>query len=230
MQEGKLEEHLKANMNSYLPLRDIVFHTLREAILMGDLAPGERLLEVSLADRLGVSRTPVREAIRKLELEGLVLMLPRRGAEVARISEKNLRDVLEVRRGLEELTMELATGRISETDIHQLRVANDDFEKKLLQSDLSDIAEADEHFHEIIYRATGNERLVQVINNIKDQMYRYRLEYIKDQNKRQKLVAEHSEIIGALEKKDMNKAKELIRNHIMNQEQTIITNLRAEQA
>ena len=87
-------------MNEYLPLRDVVFNTLRQAILMGELAPGERLMEIQLAEKLGVSRTPIREAIRKLELEGLVLMIPRKGAEVAKISEKSLRDVLEVRRSL----------------------------------------------------------------------------------------------------------------------------------
>ena len=82
----------KVTMNEYLPLRDVVFNTLRQAILRGELEPGERLMEIQLAERLGVSRTPIREAIRKLELEGLVLMIPRKGAEVARISEKSLRD------------------------------------------------------------------------------------------------------------------------------------------
>ena len=98
----------EVNMDEYLPLRDVVFKTLRQAILKGELEPGERLMEIQLAERLGVSRTPIREAIRKLELEGLVLMIPRRGAEVAKISEKNLRDVLEVRRSLEELAIDLA--------------------------------------------------------------------------------------------------------------------------
>ena len=72
-----MENKLKVNMNEYLPLRDVVFNTLRQAILKGELEPGERLMEIQLADRLGVSRTPIREAIRKLELEGLVLMIPR---------------------------------------------------------------------------------------------------------------------------------------------------------
>ena len=72
-----MEQKLKVNMNEYLPLRDVVFNTLRQAILKGELEPGERLMEIQLADRLGVSRTPIREAIRKLELEGLVLRLPR---------------------------------------------------------------------------------------------------------------------------------------------------------
>ena len=82
----------EVTMNEYLPLRDVVFNTLRRAILRGELKPGERLMEIQLANKLGVSRTPIREAIRKLELEGLVLMIPRKGAEVAEISEKNLKN------------------------------------------------------------------------------------------------------------------------------------------
>ncbi len=100
-----MTNNFDVKMDEYLPLRDVVFKTLRQAILKGELEPGERLMEIQLAERLGVSRTPIREAIRKLELEGLVLMIPRKGAEVARISENNLRDVLEVRRTLEELAV-----------------------------------------------------------------------------------------------------------------------------
>ena len=108
------EEKLQVNMDNFLPLRDVVFKTLRRAILTGELKPGERLMEIHLANRLGVSRTPIREAIRKLELEGLVTMIPRRGAEVPDITEKNLKDVLEVRRALEGLAIELACQRITE--------------------------------------------------------------------------------------------------------------------
>ena len=115
-----MNHELKVNMNEYLPLRDVVFNTLRQAILKGELEPGERLMEIQLADRLGVSRTPIREAIRKLELEGLVLMIPRKGAEVARISAKSLRDVLEVRRSLEELAIELAIERMADEDLEEL--------------------------------------------------------------------------------------------------------------
>lgn len=226
MQDEKIEEYLKVNMSSYLPLRDIVFNTLRQAILKGELAPGERLMEVSLAQKLGVSRTPVREAIRKLELEGLVMMIPRRGAEVAKISEKNLRDVLEVRRGLEDLTMELACQRITENQILELKKANVDFENSLTSNDVTAIAEADERFHEIIYKACGNDKLVQVLSNIKEQMYRYRLEYIKDGAKRSRLVEEHKKIVGALERRNMQEAKEFMRDHIDNQEVTVKNNIK----
>ena len=98
----------EANTNEYLPLRDVVFNTLRESILKGEMKPGERLMEIHLASRLGVSRTPIREAIRMLELEGLVTMIPRRGAEVAQISAKGLKDVLEGRQALDARAMELA--------------------------------------------------------------------------------------------------------------------------
>ena len=83
-----MDTNFEVNMNEYLPLRDVVFNTLRQAILRGELKPGERLMEIQLANKLGVSRTPIREAIRKLELEGLVLMIPRKGAEVADITRK----------------------------------------------------------------------------------------------------------------------------------------------
>ena len=87
-------DNFQVNMNEYLPLRDVVFQTLRNAILKGELKPGERLMKIQLAQKLGVSRTPVREALRKLELEGLVIMIPRRGAIVADITIQDLNDVL----------------------------------------------------------------------------------------------------------------------------------------
>ena len=101
-----MQDNLQIQMNNFLPLRDVVFNTLRQAILTGDLKPGERLMEIHLANKLGVSRTPIREAIRKLELEGLVTMIPRRGAEVAQITEKSMNDVVEVRRSMDALCAE----------------------------------------------------------------------------------------------------------------------------
>ena len=97
-----MKGELKMDVNEYLPLRDVVFNTLRQAILTGEMEPGERLMEIQLANKLGVSRTPIREAIRKLELEGLVIMIPRKGAEVAHITVKDMREVLEFRSALEE--------------------------------------------------------------------------------------------------------------------------------
>ena len=143
-----MEYNLKVNMNEYLPLRDVVFNTLRDAILKGELEPGERLMEIQLAERLGVSRTPIREAIRKLE--GLVLMIPRKGAEVAKISEKSLRDVLEVRRSLEELAAELACQRMDAEALKDLEDAQKAFIQAVESGETMTMAEADEHFHDVI--------------------------------------------------------------------------------
>lgn len=218
--------NFKVTMNEYLPLRDVVFNTLRQAILKGELEPGERLMEIQLAERLGVSRTPIREAIRKLELEGLVLMIPRKGAEVAEISEKSLREVLEVRRSLEELSIELACQRISEEGIKELEGAEEAFAQAVKTGEIMTIAESDEHFHEVIYAATANSRLVQIVNNLREQMYRYRLEYIKDEDKRQILVVEHEHILRAVCSRNIAEAKNAVREHIDNQQLTITKNLK----
>ena len=220
---------LKVNMNEYLPLRDVVFNTLRQAILKGELEPGERLMEIQLAERLGVSRTPIREAIRKLELEGLVLMIPRKGAEVAKISEKSLRDVLELRRSLEELAIELACQRMTEEEIDELEDAQRAFRKAVDSKDVLLMAETDEKYHEIIYQGTKNSRLVQILNNLREQMYRYRLEYIKDADKRQILLIEHDNILKAVRNRKVAEAKAAMREHIDNQEITVSRNIKEKE-
>lgn len=219
----------KVTMNEYLPLRDVVFNTLRQAILKGELEPGERLMEIQLSERLGVSRTPIREAIRKLELEGLVLMIPRKGAEVAKISETSLREVLEVRRSLEELAAELACQRIGESELLDLEEAEAAFAEAIGKGDPMEIAESDERYHDLIYQATGNSRLVQILNNLREQMYRYRLEYIKDEDKRQILILEHEHILRALRNHDIQDAKGAVREHIDNQQLTVSKNIKEKE-
>lgn len=216
-------------MDEFLPLRDVVFNTLRKAILTGELKPGERLMEIHLANKLGVSRTPIREAIRKLELEGLVLMIPRRGAEVAQITEKSLKDVLEVRRALDALCAELVCDRISEEEKEKLKQACDEFEHAVSTEDATTIAAADVAFHDIIVQATGNERLIQLINNLSEQMYRYRFEYIKDESRHDNLVHEHRMIYESIIRQDKAKAAEAARLHIDNQEKSVIRQIRLEQ-
>ena len=217
-------------MDEFLPLRDVVFNTLRKAILTGELKPGERLMEIHLANRLGVSRTPIREAIRKLELEGLVIMIPRRGAEVAQITEKSLKDVLEVRRALDALCVELACERITEEGKVKLREACSEFEKATKTGDVTAIAEADVALHDIIVEATGNARLIQLINNLSEQMYRYRFEYIKDESRHKKLVEEHRMIYESIIEKDKEKAAKAAKLHIDNQEKSIIRQIRLERS
>ncbi len=208
----------------YLPLRDVVFRTLRQAILRGELKPGERLMEIRLANQLGVSRTPIREAIRMLELDGLVIMVPRKGAQVAQITEKDLNDVLEVRLGLEELAVKLACERITEEELRSLYQASRSFEKLIETEtdDLQKLAQADVDFHDVIYQATNNERLIQLLNNLREQMYRYRIEYLKDVKSRRSLVEEHDALYERVKKRDLAGAQKMIREHIERQQESIM--------
>lgn len=221
-----MDLELQINMDEYLPLRDVVFHTLRQAILKGTLKPGERLMEIQLANKLGVSRTPIREAIRKLELEGLVLMIPRRGAEVAEITEKSLRDVLEVREALEILAVQLACEKMTNEGLEELKVAAAEFEHVIECGDITTIAEADVKFHDIIYSATDNDRLIQLLNNLREQMYRYRVEHLKNEAARPKILAEHQWLIQDIMNKDKVTAAEHICGHIENQVEEVSRQLK----
>ena len=223
--EALVRKDFEMAIDEYLPLRDVVFNTLRRAILKGELEPGERLMEIALANKLGVSRTPIREAIRKLELEGLVIMIPRKGAEVAKITEKDLRDVREVRTSLELLSIELACDRITSEELVELKQTCRAFEEALKGDDLTEMAEKDVAFHDVIFKATKNARLIQILNNLREQMYRYRMEYLKDKNFHQRLVEEHRMIVSAIEKKDKETAVSLIREHIYVQELTVIKHI-----
>lgn len=203
--------------NTYLPLRDVAFNTLREAILRGELKPGERLMEVQLAEKLGVSRTPVREAIRKLELEGMAVTIPRRGAIVAGMTEKDMEDVLQVRRALEELAVQIACEQISMSQMKELKEAMDAFEQATKGTDMKEVTNTDIEFHEIIYRSTGNRRLLSIMGNFSEQMYRYRVEYLKERENYPILVEEHAQIVEGLQRRDKDAVTEIMRRHVTNQ-------------
>lgn len=221
-----MSKNMSLQTDDFLPLRDEVFNTLRERILKGVLKPGERLMEIHLADQLGVSRTPIREAIRMLELEGLVKMVPRKGAQVAKISREDLQDVLEVRKALDTLAVKLACERITEDEITKLKMAEEEFERVLKVGDTTQIAEADVAFHDVIQVASKNKRLKSMISNLAERIYRYRFEYIKQQSDGGKtLVMEHREIIRCIEEKEVDEAIKAIELHIDNQESSIATQL-----
>ena len=194
---SKMTEDLTLNMDAYLPLRDVVFNTLREAILKGELKPGERLMELQLAAKLGVSRTPIREAIRMLEQEGLAVTIPRKGAEVAKMTEKDMEDVLQIREALDELAAKIACEQISEEQLEELVATMHEFEESTKTDNVKKIAEADVKFHE--------------------QMYRYRVEYLKDENNYPTLMKEHKDIVEGLVRKNKTQVTETMHQHVKNQ-------------
>lgn len=216
----------KVNFNDYKPLREVIFNTLREAIIAGELIPGERLMEVQLAKKMGVSRTPVREAIRKLELEGLVDMMPRKGAHVAELSVKDIMDVLEVRATLDGLATSLAAARMTEDELKNLKHVYSQFVTYMEKENLQGAIKKDVEFHEIIYHSSRNDKLIQISNNLREQIQRFRVIYLKDNSSPKELIKEHFEIYEALAARNAELAQKVAQKHIINQEETIIKSLK----
>ena len=214
-------------LDNYKPLREMVFESLREAIIHGRLKPGERLMEIQLAEEMGVSRTPVREAIRKLELEGFVVMVPRKGAYVAGISLKDIVDIFEVRAALEGMAAGLAAERITEEEM-------DELERSLLminvtgEDDLAAIVKADAAFHELIYKASRNQRLVQIITHLQEQIQRFRMTSLSQPGRTKIVLDEHKKIVEAISDRNVELAQTLAREHIENAEQILLNALKGE--
>ena len=174
-------------------------------------------MELQLAAKLGVSRTPIREAIRMLEQEGLAVTIPRKGAEVAKMTEKDMEDVLQIREALDELAAKIACEQISEEQLEELVATMHEFEESTKTDNVKKIAEADVKFHDIIYQSTGNPKLVNMLNNLREQMYRYRVEYLKDENNYPTLMKEHKYIVEGLVRKNKTQVTETMHQHVKNQ-------------
>ena len=203
---------------SFLPLRDVVFEQLRTKIMQGELAPGTRLMEIGLSEQLGVSRTPVREAIRMLEKEGLAVILPRRGAHVAAISPRQLEDMLEVRRTLETFSVNAAGSRISREQIEELKKRNEKYKKAITSGNPVAIARVDHEFHTCITKIAGNEKIESILSGLKEQLFRYTYLYAKYCDNIEQSAREHDMICDAFSNGDNNRAVEIIKMHIDHQE------------
>ena len=216
------ESLMETKLDNYKPLREIVFESMRAAIIKGDLEPGKRLMEVQLAEQMGVSRTPVREAIRQLELEGLVVMVPRKGAYVAGLSKKDIIEVLEIRVVLEGLAADLAAKRATEEEIKRLSRVLEKFTEYAEKKDIQGLIDQDVAFHDVIYGATRNEKLLQLISGLREQVQRFRVMYISQFDHAAELVKEHTEIVQAISHRDGEKARKLAEGHISNLEYYMI--------
>lgn len=213
------------NLESRLPLRESVCESIRRAIADGSLRPGTRLMEIQLAEDLGISRTPVREAIRKLELEGIVVMIPRRGAYVADISLKDITEIYEVRISLDTLAASLAAERITDEELEEMNRQLLLTGQYVLAGDIPKIVATDSVFHDILYRAARNERLVTMINNLRDQLTNIRARSMAQPGRLQDTLAEHRTLLDAIASRDPETAANAARTHIENAEKTLMESL-----
>lgn len=219
MEEKRLQP---VNLESYKPLRELVLDAIREAIINGTLKPRERLMEIQLAEELGVSRTPIREALRKLELEGFIVMVPRKGAYVADISFKDIADVFEIRAALEGLAAGLAAERITDEELEEMERMVAEKAEAIANHDMDKLVKVDTLFHEAIYKASRNQRLTSIISNLREQIQRYRTTSLAYPGRMQRSLEEHRSIVEAIQSRDPQIAQQVAREHIENAENSMI--------
>lgn len=217
-------------LDSYQPLREVVCESLRDAIRKGILKPGQRIMEIKLAEELGVSRTPVREAIRKLELEGYVVMMPRRGTYVADMSIRDINEIFEIRTALESLSNGLAAEHITEDELEHLQrllVVIGGYIKEYedgpdREAAMDKIVKTDIEFHDLLYHAARNNRLVGIISNLRDQLTRFRTLSMSYPGRLEATLDEHREIVEAIANGDGRAARKAAEHHMENSEKTLL--------
>ncbi|MDD4774917.1 MAG: GntR family transcriptional regulator [Syntrophomonas sp.] len=216
------------DLDSYKPLRELVLDAIRNAIMNGSLQPRERLMEIQLAEELGVSRTPIREALRKLELEGFIVMVPRKGAYVADLTFKDIADVFEIRAALEGLAAGLAAERITEEELESMERLLVGKQEAITSGDIDKLVEVDTSFHELLYKASRNERLANIISNLREQIQRFRLTSLSFPGRNKESLQEHKQLVEAIQSRDSQLARHLAQEHIENAENVLIECIKME--
>ena len=216
-------------LDSYQPLREVVCETLRDALRRGILQPGERLMEIQLAEDLGVSRTPVREAIRKLEMEGYVIMMPRRGTYVADLSIRDINEVFEIRTSLESLASGLAAERIDEDELEKLQRLLVEIGAYIKSGDMESIVRTDTEFHDLLYQASRNTRLVGIISNLREQLTRFRTTSMSFPGRLKATLEEHRKIVEAIAQGDEKAARKAAEHHMEKSEQTLLASMKSKE-
>lgn len=209
-------------------LRGRVFAQIRENILSGKYKDGMELREISLGEELGVSRTPVREALRQLELEGLVKIVPNKGAYVTSINAKDIKDIYKMRSMLEGLCARWATRYITEEQIEELEEViylSEFYLKKKSQGKAVQVTEMDGKFHLVLYQAANSRMLSHVLRDFHKYVQVARTMSVKSEDRARKSIEEHKAILEAIKQKDEDRAELLAHEHIMN----VIKNLHIEE-
>ncbi len=220
--EKRRKEMINFDLQNHRPLREIVYEELKREILVGEIAPGTRMMEIELADIMGVSRTPVREAIRKLEKEGLVTIEPRKGAYASDVSIKDMVDVLEVREDLEAMAAALAAQKATKEERQNLINATLAYKEAVESQKAEDITKCDEYFHQLIVNCSGNKTLIQLFSQVQELALRFRYLYYDDFSRYKNMPMEHIEIEDAILSGDSQRARIAAGAHVMKLKQFVI--------
>jgi DNA-binding GntR family transcriptional regulator len=201
-------------LQNHKPLREIVYEELKRQIMVGEIAPGTRMMEVELAEETGVSRTPVREAIRKLEKEGLVTIEPRRGAYASDISAKDMVDILEVRQDLEGMAAGIAAQKITDEGRIELENIARKYKESVDKEDIEEIIKNDEAFHKYIVGLSGNKTLIKMVSQVQELALRFRYIYYQDFSRFKNQPSEHQAIVDAIAGGDVAGARKFAEEHL----------------
>ena len=213
---------LNFDIQNHKPLREMVYEELKIQILTGAIVPGTRMMEVDLAEEMGVSRTPIREAIRKLEKEGLVTIEPRRGAYASRISTQDMVEILEVRQDLEGLAAFFAATRMKDDEMDELRKIAARYNEAVAAGSMQDMIRYDTQFHRLIVDSCNNKILVNMVEQLQELVLRFRYIYYDNFRRAENMPEEHREIIEAIESGDEVRARAAADVHIDRLKQLVI--------
>ncbi|MDI6601951.1 MAG: GntR family transcriptional regulator [Thermoanaerobacteraceae bacterium] len=211
-------------------ISDKVFDLLKNAILSGELKPGERLIERKLSEKLGISRTPVREAIQKLKSQGLAVQLPRKGAVVSMVTPKEVIDVFNIREVLEGLAARLAAENANKRQINQLNRVLNEMEECMALNNEEELENLHIKFHEAIYKVAGNEKLYQMLINLQEYIRTYTHVGYSFHGRREEATMEHRQIVREIESHNANRAEYYAKKHIGNSRDAYISKLEEEKS
>lgn len=204
-------------INDYELLSKKVYHVLKERIIKEDLKPGEKILEVNIGEQLGVSRTPIREALRELAAEGFVKMIPNQGMMVSNVSIEEIKEVLQIRKLLEGFAASITAKKINKGEIKKLEKIIEKMNISISKDDVLVYSDLNGEFHNLILKVCGNKRLIKICANLSGSDHRFRIRALRDNSERLKYsLKEHQEIVDALKKKDSEQADRRSKKHIEN--------------
>jgi DNA-binding GntR family transcriptional regulator len=211
------------------PLHVQVAERLRVLIDSGELAPGTRLNEIELCNTMGVSRTPLREAIRSLATEGLIELQPNRGAIVSVVSQEDVTEILPIMASLEGLGGRLAAMHMDRSKIAQVRKIHDQMLSHYKNNEVAEYFETNRLIHELITEGSGNQTLVDTINSLSAKVRRARFTAQMTNESWAKAVSEHEEMIAALEAQDPDRLEAILVQHVETKRATILGSIEQHQ-
>ena len=203
-------------------LGEHVFDNLKQAIIRGNIAPGEWLVESHIAQMLGISRTPVREAIHKLEREGLIERQPRGGFTVLGLDREDIEETFGIRSVLEGYAAKLATVKHQSKELKALEKKIEEFQICLKKRELDSLPEINTEFHDLLYALSKSPRLIHMINALRDQIFRFRQMILKDDKLAHISNEDHIRMLNFMRKRDAEGVEKLVRDHILRGQNEIL--------